>query len=73
MITALVLPTKTHDLLTILGEGTLLFLVLLIEAGPCLSAGTWKGRRISAKRYIAFCGLCTAILVLVAAAVVIKG
>lgn len=36
--------------LTILGEGALLFLVLLIGAGPCVSAGS-----ISTKRYIAFC------------------
>lgn len=48
MIIGLALPNKAHALLTILGEGTLLFLVLLIEAGPGLNAFTWKGRRISA-------------------------
>ena len=52
MIFGLALPNKTHALLTILGEGTLLFLGLLIDAAPGLSrglsAGTWKGRRISA-------------------------
>jgi hypothetical protein len=40
MIIALALPNKAHALLTILGEGTLLFLVLLLEDGPSLSAGT---------------------------------
>lgn len=55
MIIALALPNKTHALSTILGEGTLLFLVLLIEAGPCLSAGTWKGRRISAIEILPVC------------------
>lgn len=47
MIIALALPNKAHALLTVVGEGTPLF-VLRIEGGRCLSAFTWKGRRISA-------------------------
>lgn len=73
MIAAPALATQVHALLTILGVGALEFLGLLLGAGPCLSAGTWKGKRISAKLYIAFCGLCTAVVVLVAAAIVIRG
>ena len=72
MITALILPTKAHVLLNVLGAGTLLFLVLLLGAGKA-SRGSWDGRRVSTKRYIAVCSLCSAILVLVAAAFVIKG
>jgi hypothetical protein len=68
LITALALPTKAHALLTILGEGTLLFFVLLIGA-----VIPWIGRPISTKRYIAICGFCTAIWVLVAAAFAVKG
>jgi hypothetical protein len=63
MITAVALP-KTHILLTIIGEGALLFLLSLIGA-----VIPWIGKRISTKRYIAICGICTAVWVLVAAAV----
>ena len=69
LMTALALPTKAHALLTLLGEGTLLFLAFLLSAGRT-TRGAWDSGRISTKRYIAFCGLFTAILVLVAAAVV---
>jgi hypothetical protein len=72
MVAALALPTTAHALLTILGEGTLCFLLLLLGAGKA-SRGAWGGRRVSTKNYIVVGGLCTAILVLVAAAVVIKG
>lgn len=69
MITALaLLSTKVHTLLTILGEGTLLFLVLLIGA-----VIPWIGKPISTKRYIAICGFCTAVWVLAATAFAIKG
>ncbi len=68
MITALALPTKAHALLTILGEGTLMFLVFLIGA-----VIPWIGKPISTKRYIAVCALCSAIWVLVAAAFAIRG
>lgn len=69
MILAAALPTNVHTLLTILGAGTLTFLVLLIVVasnGGFLKPG-------SAKRVIAICGLCTAIWILVAAAFAIKG
>jgi hypothetical protein len=69
MITALALPTKVHALLTTLGEGMLLFLLCLI--GSVFTR--LFGKPISTKRYIAICGLCTAALVLVAAAFVIRG
>jgi hypothetical protein len=73
MITALALPTKAHVLLTILGECTLLFLVLLLGAGKA-SRGAWDGRRVSLKRYIAVGCLFSAILFVVAAAAfLIKG
>lgn len=67
MTTALALPTKAHAVLTIFGEGTLLFLVLVFSSTP------WTGRRISTKRYIAICGVCAAIWVLIAAAFAIMG
>jgi hypothetical protein len=72
MTTTLALSTEAHALLTILCEGMLGFLVLLLGAGKA-SRGSWDGRRISTKRYITVCGLCMAILVAVAAAFVIKG
>jgi hypothetical protein len=67
MIAALALPTKTHAVLTIVGEGTLLFLVSLIGA-----VIPWVGKPVSTKRYVVICALCTAIWVLVAAAFAIK-
>lgn len=68
MITTLALPSEAHALRTILGEGTLLFFVLLIGA-----VIPWVGKPISTRRYIAICGLCTAIWVLVASAFAIRG
>lgn len=70
MLAALVLTSKAHDLLTLLGEGTLVFLALLLSAGMA-SRGSWDSGRVSTKRYIAFCGLCTGIVVLLVAAIVI--
>jgi hypothetical protein len=55
MIIALAVPNIAHAHLAIFGEGTRLFLVLLIEASPCLSAGAWKGRRISAMDILPAC------------------
>jgi hypothetical protein len=69
MITALApLSTKALALLSILGEGMLVFFVLLIGA-----VIPWIGRPISTKRYIAICGLCAAVCVLVATAFAIRG
>jgi hypothetical protein len=68
MLAALALPTKAHALLTILGEGAVLFLVLLI-----CSVVPWIGKPVSTKRYIAIWSLCIAILVLIGAAFAIKG
>ncbi len=62
------LPARAHALLTILGEGALLFLVLLIGA-----VIPWIGKPISTKRYIAICALCTAAWVLVATGFAIWG
>lgn len=68
MIPALVLPAKVHALLTILGEGALFFLLCLVGA-----VYPWFGKPISTKRYIAICGLFTAVFVLIAAFFAIKG
>lgn len=69
MIAALALPSKAHDLLTILSEGMLIFLLCLIG-----SMYPWLfGRPISTKRYLAICGLFTAIWVLVGAFFATKG
>lgn len=69
MIAALAKPSTAHAVLTLLGEGTLLFLAFLLSAGRT-TRSSWDSGRISTKRYITFCGLFIAILVLVAAAVV---
>jgi len=61
VITTLALPIKVHALLTILGEGALFFVLCLIGA-----VYPWFGKRISTKRYIAVCGLFTAVWVLIA-------
>lgn len=63
MITALVLPTKVHALLSLLGAGTLTFLVLLVV----VAANGGFDVAPSRKRLIALCALCTAVGVLVAA------
>lgn len=69
MMTALaLLTTEAHALLTILGEGTVLFFVLLMGA-----VIPWIGKPISTKRYIAICGLCAAAWVLVATGFAIWG
>ena len=68
MIIALALPTEARAFLTILGEGTALFLVLLIGA-----VVPWIGKPISTKRYIVICGICTSIWILIAAAYAIRG
>ncbi len=60
MTLALVEPTKLKVCLTILGEGALFFVVLMI--GTIIP---WFGKPISTKRYIAICGF-TVILVAIA-------
>lgn len=65
---ALALPVKPHALVTPLAEGALLFLVLLIGA-----VVPWIGKPISTRRYIAICGVFTALWIIVAAVFVIKG
>lgn len=69
MIAALAMPTKAHALLTILGEGTVVFLLGLIG-----SVYPWfLGKPVSTKRYIAIWGFCTVVWVLIAAGFAIKG
>lgn len=68
MIIALAVPTNVHALLTILGVGTLTFLVLLI----LVASNGGFAKPTSRKRVIAICGLCSAIWILVAAAFAIK-
>jgi hypothetical protein len=65
---ALALPTKIHAFVTLLAEGALLFLVLLIGA-----VVPWIGKPISTRRYIAICGFFTALWIVVAAIFVIRG
>jgi hypothetical protein len=68
MIPGPALPTKVHALLTILGEGTVFFLMCLIGA-----VYPWFGKPISTRRYIAISGLFTAVWVLVAAVFAVRG
>ncbi len=61
MTVALVEPTKLKACLTILGEGTLFFVALMIGA-----VIPWFGKPVSTKRYVAICGLLTVIFVVIA-------
>lgn len=68
MTTALALPTTVHALSSLLGAGTLTFLVLLVV----VAANAGFDLAPSKKRLIALCGLCTVIGVFLAA-FVLKG
>lgn len=61
MTVALVEPTKLKACWTILGEGALLFVVLMIGA-----IIPWFGKPITTKRYVAICAVCTVVWVLIA-------
>jgi len=64
MISALAFSGGAKTLLTILGEGTLIFIVLALQV-----VFPWLGRPVSTKRWILFSAVCAAVAVIVASVV----